>query len=116
MAVNPEDIHTGRTISISLDGKQINGYQDETIFNVAKREGIWIPHLCYKDGMRPDGNCRVCMVEIEGERTLQPSCVRTITEGMVINTKNNKHINNKLNNDLNYINVYKIFIFKIRDL
>ena len=90
MAVNPEDIDAGRKITVTIDGKEISGYHDETIFNVAKREGLWIPHLCYKDGMRPDGNCRVCMVEIEGERTLQPSCIRTISEGMIINTKNNR--------------------------
>ena len=90
MAVNPKDIPINQAVSITLDGKKISGFENETIFNIAKREGLWIPHLCYKEGMRPDGNCRVCMVEIEGERTLQPSCVRTISEGMIINTTSDR--------------------------
>jgi len=55
----------------------------ETIFQVAARQGIELPHLCYapKPGYRPDGNCRVCMVEIEGERVLAASCIRTPTAG-----------------------------------
>ena len=90
MAVNPKDIPINQAVSITLDGKKISGFENETIFNIAKREGLWIPHLCYKEGMRPDGNCRACMVEIEGERTLQPSCVRTILEGMIINTTSDR--------------------------
>ena len=48
----------------------------ETIIQAATRDGVEIPHLCYKPGMRPDGNCRACMVEIKGERVLAPSCCR----------------------------------------
>ena len=48
----------------------------ETIIEVADRLGVEIPRLCYKPGMRPDGNCRACMVEIKGERVLAPSCCR----------------------------------------
>ena len=90
MAVSPEDIQIHQTVSITLDGKKIRAEEGETIFNVAKKEGVWIPHLCFKDGMRPDGNCRACMVEVEGERVLQPPCFRVVSEGMVINTKNNR--------------------------
>ena len=90
MSVSPENIEIRETISITLDGKKIHAEKGETIFNVAKKEGAWIPHLCFKDGMRPDGNCRVCMVEIEGERLLQPSCFRTVSEGMIINTQNDR--------------------------
>ena len=54
----------------------------------ARRLGIKLPHLCYspKPGYRPDGNCRVCMVEIEGERVLAASCIRTPTPGMKVKT------------------------------
>ena len=45
------------------------------------RHGVDIPHLCYKPGMRPDGNCRACMVEIKGERVLAPSCCRAAGDG-----------------------------------
>ena len=57
-------------IRFTLDGRAVTAQPEETIWQVAKRTGIDIPHLCYtpEPGYRPDGNCRVCMVEIEGER------------------------------------------------
>ncbi|MES2509532.1 MAG: formate dehydrogenase subunit alpha [Pseudomonadota bacterium] len=73
-----------RTIEFSLDQKTIQAFEGETIFGAAKRHGIDIPHLCYKDGLRPDGNCRACVVEIKGERTLAPSCCRNATAGMEV--------------------------------
>ena len=71
-----------------LDGQEVTAFDDETIWEVAKREGTLIPHLCHKDapGYRSDGNCRACMVEIEGERVLAASCCRAPSEGMVVNT------------------------------
>ena len=78
---NPVD-----TITFSLDGKDVTALPGETIWQVAKREGTTIPHLCYADepGYRADGNCRACMVEIDGERTLAASCIREPSEGMVV--------------------------------
>jgi len=73
-----------KTVSFSLNGTPIAARGDETILLAAGRHGIEIPSLCYKDGYRPDGNCRVCMVEIEGERVLAPSCCRLPTEGMKV--------------------------------
>ena len=84
MSVNKE------TISFELDGKSIAAYAGETILQAAKRNSVKIPHLCFKENMRPDGNCRVCVVEIEGERVLQPSCVRTPTAGMKVHTQNER--------------------------
>ncbi len=77
-----------KPVSFTLDGKQVTAEPGETIWQVAKREGNRIPHLCYLDspGYRPDGNCRACMVEIEGERVLAASCVRKPAEGMVVKT------------------------------
>ena len=65
-------------ITFTLDGREIESAAGETIWQVAKRMGTIIPHLCWKDapGYRADGNCRACMVEIEGERTLAASCIR----------------------------------------
>ena len=59
-------------ITFELDGKQVEAKPGETIWQVAKRQGREIPHLCYSPApdYRPDGNCRACMVEIEGERVL----------------------------------------------
>ncbi len=67
-----------------LDGRQVEARPGETIWQVAKRLGTDIPHLCYKPspGYRPDGNCRACMVEIDGERVLAASCIRQPASGM----------------------------------
>lgn len=76
-------------ISFILDGQRITAEADETIWQVAKRQGNVLPHLCYLDepGYRSDGNCRACMVEIEGERVLAASCIRTPAPDMVVNTQ-----------------------------
>ena len=75
-------------VSFSLNGKEVTAIKGQTIWDVAKSEGTTIPHLCHKDttGYRPDGNCRACMVEVEGERTLVASCIRPVSEGMVVKT------------------------------
>src|ERR1044072_7782093 len=67
-----------------IDDREIEIRPGETIFRAGRRNDIKLPHLCYspKPGYRPDGNCRVCMVEIEGERVLAASCLRTPTPGM----------------------------------
>jgi len=72
------------TIRFTLDGRDVEALPGETIWQVAEREGTEIPHLCYspEPGYRADGNCRACMVEIEGERVLAASCIRQPTEGM----------------------------------
>ena len=77
-------------IPFIFNGKTYFGNLGDTILDVTKRNNIQVPHLCFKEGMRPDGNCRVCMVEIEGERVLQPSCIRTITDGMIVNTESDR--------------------------
>jgi formate dehydrogenase major subunit len=71
-----------------MDDKEIDIREGETIFRAGRRHGIRVPHLCYlpRPGYRPDGNCRVCMVEIEGERVLAASCIRTPTPGMKVKT------------------------------
>jgi formate dehydrogenase major subunit len=75
-----------KTVTFELDGQDVTAEVGETIWQVAKRNGTTIPHLCHKDapGYRSDGNCRACMVEIDGERTLAASCIRTPTEGMKV--------------------------------
>src|ERR1700751_527498 len=76
------------TIQFELDGNMVEAKAGETIWQIAKRQGTEIPHLCYSPApdYRPDGNCRACMVEIEGERVLAPSCLRQPSEGMVVRT------------------------------
>ena len=73
-------------VEFTLNGTAVTGRADESLIDAAKRHGIEVPHLCYKEGMRPDGNCRTCMVEIKGERVLAPSCCRYPTDGMEVTT------------------------------
>ena len=74
----------GEPIAFTLDGQTVEASPGETILQTARRCGIEIPHLCYKDGLRPDGNCRACVVEIAGERVLAASCCRTPRAGMSV--------------------------------
>src|SRR6266478_6776626 len=69
-----------------LNGVGLSAERGETIIQAAKRHGVEVPHLCYKEGMRADGNCRACMVEIKGERVLAPSCCRYPADGMEVTT------------------------------
>jgi len=75
-------------ITFTLDGKTVEAEKGMTIWEVANGRGLVIPHLCHKPepGYRSDGNCRACMVAIEGERTLAASCIREPSEGMVVTT------------------------------
>src|SRR5260221_13799111 len=73
-------------IAFRLNGEEVDAFAHETIIQAADRLGVAIPRLCYKPGMRPDGNCRACMVEIKGERVLAPSCCRAPAPGMEVSS------------------------------
>ena len=83
---------TLKTIEFKLDAQTIHAFEGETIFKAAQRHGVDIPHLCYKDGYRADGNCRACVVEIKGERTLAPSCCRSATEGKEVQAQSERAV------------------------
>ena len=80
------------TIAFTLDGATVEGFPGETIWDVARRVGTDIPHLCHlpEPGYRADGNCRACMVEIVGERTLAASCIRAPRAGMEVRTASDR--------------------------
>ncbi|HRO58981.1 MAG TPA: 2Fe-2S iron-sulfur cluster-binding protein, partial [Burkholderiaceae bacterium] len=63
-------------IAFELDGRSIDAWPGESILEAAERHGVEIPRLCHRPGLRPDGNCRSCVVEVDGERTLAASCCR----------------------------------------
>jgi formate dehydrogenase major subunit len=73
-------------IPFTLNGRAVVASPGETLMRVAARSGIEIPHLCHQEGLRPDGNCRACVVEIKGERVLTASCCRQPTPGMDVTT------------------------------
>src|SRR3982751_5530609 len=79
-------------VTFNLNGTPVDGRPDETILQTAKRHGIEVPHLCFKEGMRADGNCRACMVEIKGERVLAPSCCRYPKDGMEVTTNSTRAV------------------------
>src|ERR1700749_4361974 len=83
-------------IQFELDGQQVEAKPGETIWQVAKRQGHEIPHLCYSPApdYRPDGNCRACMVEIQsgGERVLPASCKRTPSVGMKVKSPSDRSV------------------------
>jgi formate dehydrogenase major subunit len=74
------------TVEFTLDGEKVTAFADQTLIEIAKEHGKEIPHLCYKPGYRPDGNCRACVVEIKGERVLAPSCCRHPSRNMEVLT------------------------------
>ena len=73
-------------LSFILNGETVVCEGDQTLLQIADQRGLEIPRLCYKEGLRADGNCRTCMVEIKGERVLAPSCCRYPKEGMEVTT------------------------------
>ena len=81
-----------KTVTFTLDGVQVTACASQTIWQAAAKRGTDIPHLCYKDdtGYRADGNCRACMVEINGERALAASCQRKVAEGMQVYTSSKR--------------------------
>jgi formate dehydrogenase major subunit len=90
MTAMSKDELAAMPVEFKLNGRDVVGDASETIIRTAERYGIEIPHLCYMEGMRSDGNCRACMVEIKGERVLAPSCCRKPAPGMEVITNNGR--------------------------
>lgn len=76
-----------RSVELTIDGQQVKVTQGTTLLQAARGLGCGeIPTLCYGDTLTPKNACRVCMVELEGSRTLVPSCSRLAEDGMVVRT------------------------------
>lgn len=82
-------------VEFTLNGQKISARADETILKIAEREGIEIPHLCYSEREGQDGNCRSCMVEVEGERVLAPSCCRYPGNDMKVQTNSERALHSQ---------------------
>src|SRR2546422_57170 len=75
-----------RRIEITLDRKTVSVPEGETILEAARSVGIDTPTLCYLENLTPVNVCRVCVVELEGSRTLVPACSRKVEPGMIVKT------------------------------
>ena len=74
------------TVTLTIDGQTVTAPATATVWEAAKSAGIHIPNLCHHPMLRPEGACRVCVVEIKGARSLMASCVAKVAEGMEVNT------------------------------
>ncbi len=77
-------------IKLTIDGKTIEVQEGMTVLQAAEAAGVYVPTLCNHPQLTPYGGCRLCMVDVEGARTLQPSCTLPATDGMVVNTHTEK--------------------------
>ncbi|MCX8125760.1 MAG: 2Fe-2S iron-sulfur cluster-binding protein [Dehalococcoidia bacterium] len=77
-------------ITFTINNRKVSGRQGMTILEVALENGIYIPTLCYRPDLSPSGNCRLCVVEVEGSRTLVGSCHTPVTPGMTVLTDSPK--------------------------
>src|SRR5690606_12501089 len=80
------------TVTFTLNGRVTSAGANETLLQVAQREGLDIPHLCYTSGLAPAGNCRSCVVQVDGERTLAASCCRQPANGMSVTTHDERTV------------------------
>ncbi len=74
------------TVRLTIDGKLIEAAEGAGLLQAARQNGVTIPTLCYHRDLTPTGNCRICVVEVQGQRFLQAACVTTVWEGMVVET------------------------------
>ena len=79
-----------RSVELTIDGQKVTALEGSTLLDACRASGKEIPTLCYGDTITPKNACRVCMVELEGSRTLVPSCSRKVEAGMVVNTNNER--------------------------
>lgn len=85
----------GEPISITIDQQTVQAAAGSTILEAARNAGINIPTICYHDYCTANGLCRICVVEVEGSRTLQPACVVQVRDGMVIHTRTERVIRSR---------------------
>jgi predicted molibdopterin-dependent oxidoreductase YjgC len=83
------------TFRLTIDGKMIEAAEGARLLDVARQNGITIPTLCYHSDLTPTGNCRICMVEVEGQRFLQAACTSNVWEGMVVQTRSERVIRSR---------------------
>jgi predicted molibdopterin-dependent oxidoreductase YjgC len=83
------------TVRLTIDGKTIDAPEGASLLNVARQNGLSIPTLCYHKDLTPTGNCRICVVDVQGQRFLQAACVTNVWEGMVVQTHNERVVRSR---------------------
>lgn len=73
-------------ITLTINNKKVEAEPGMTVLEAARQANIYIPTRCYHRDLAPEGHCRVCLVDIKGQRALQPACAFPVAEGMEVNT------------------------------
>jgi predicted molibdopterin-dependent oxidoreductase YjgC len=83
------------TVRLTIDGKMIDAPEDARLLDIARQSGLTIPTLCYHRDLTPTGNCRICVVEVQGQRFLQAACVTGVWEGMAVQTHSERVVRSR---------------------
>jgi bidirectional [NiFe] hydrogenase diaphorase subunit len=83
-------VQSTKVLTLTIDGKDVSAHQGQTIIQVGRENDIYIPYMCNVEGLSNIGACRLCVVEVQGQRRLLPACTTEVTEGMVVTTDNEK--------------------------
>jgi bidirectional [NiFe] hydrogenase diaphorase subunit len=84
--MNPSAQKTPSVKTLQINGKDVSAREDQTILDVARENGVFIPTLCNLDGLTPVGACRLCLVEVKGSRRLLPACITQVQDNMEVST------------------------------
>jgi bidirectional [NiFe] hydrogenase diaphorase subunit len=79
-----------KVVTLTIDGQDVSGRDDESVLQVAREHQLSIPTLCQLDGLSAVGACRLCVVHVEGTPKLLPACTTLVTEGMVVRTTSDR--------------------------
>src|SRR5215216_6692276 len=92
MAGNVQCLRMTMTITLTIDGQEVIAEQGKTLLDVAREHAIDIPTICFHEATTSNALCRICVVEIEGMRVLQPACIVQAAKDMKVNTRSEKVI------------------------
>ncbi|MFA5007469.1 MAG: NADH-dependent [FeFe] hydrogenase, group A6 [Candidatus Izemoplasmatales bacterium] len=88
-----------KLVNVTIDKTQIAVPESYTILKAAEAAGVSVPRLCFLEGIHEEGNCRVCVVKVEGQKGLKPACRTTVSEGMAVKT-NTKEVYDAVSSNL----------------
>src|SRR5258707_14415152 len=81
--------------ALKIDGRTLSAEDGQTILDAARKAGIEIPTLCWYPKLSTVGNCRICLVSVEGQPKLVPACAAKVTDGMVVTTQSHAEVENR---------------------